>query len=124
MSMTVHIIMKGITDLEILLEALGEMGIKVQKKADVSRKVRGKTVLAIANIEGRRVGFTRNRQGELTMVGDSNWHVMKDRSFHERLLQECAVASVKKRVEELRYQVASVTHQEDGSIKVVARAWG
>ena len=124
MSMTVSIAVRGITDLEILLEALREMGIKAHKNIDMRKKVRGKTVLAIANIDGHRVGFTRDKKGEITMVGDSDWGVMKNRAFHQRLRQECSVATVKRRAEELRFQVASITRHEDGTIRVLARAWG
>ncbi len=124
MSMTVQTTMKGITDLELLLEALGEMGKTAFTVQDVKRKVQGKTVLAIANINGCRVGIKRDKKGELVMVGDSDWRCMKDTQLQEKIKQQYGVAAVKRKAEELRYHVASVDALEDGSIKIVARAWG
>jgi hypothetical protein len=122
MSMTVHIAMKGITDLEILLTALQEMGIKTVR-ADSGHQKTAHNVLAYADIHARRVKFVRHKSGEIDLVGDSDWHVMKDNRFQQRLRQQYSVEAVKKRVRELRYSLASIETLEDGAIKLVARAW-
>lgn len=124
MSMTVHIRMKGMTDLELLLEALNQMGSTAFPVTDPGREVHGNKVLAIASIGGRRVGFRRNKVGELAMVGDADWRCMRDKNIQEAILQQYTVAAVKRKAKELRYNVASVDTLEDGSIRVLARAWG
>ncbi|MFC1812591.1 DUF1257 domain-containing protein [Thermodesulfobacteriota bacterium] len=124
MSMTVHIRMKGLTDLELVLEALRQMGKTAFPVADAGQKVRGKTVLAIASINGNRVGFKRNGDGELVMVGDAGWRCMRNKMLHEDIMQQYTVAAVKRKAEELRYSVASVDTLDNGSIRLVARAWG
>lgn len=124
MSMTVHIAVQGVTDLSILLEALGEMGIDAREEKKNVKGLRGRAVLAVAGIDGRKVGFTRNQKGELTMVGDTEWSFMKNEAFLQKLRQQCSLASVKRRAVEMGYRVASVTRMEDGAIKVLARAWG
>ncbi len=118
MSMTVQIAIRGVTDLEILQEALQEMGISLRRAAG------GRDVVADATIQGRRIGWVRNRDGELTMVGDSDWRIMRNRRFQQRLKQQCTLAEVKRTARELHYDVAEVEHLEDGSIRMVARAWG
>ena len=121
MSMRVKIAMQGITDLEILLAALKEMGIKtVPTLANETSKG---TVLAIASIQGHRIGFSRSQNGEIAMRGDRDWPIMKNNDFRQKLKQHYSLATVKKTVAELRYNLASVDTLEDGSIKVVARAW-
>jgi len=114
----------GLTDLELLLEALSQMGKTAFPVTDPSRKVRGRKVLAIASMNGKRVGFRRNKAGELVMVGDADWRCMKDKDLQEAILQQYNLAAVKKKAKELRYNVASVDTLADGSIRVVARAWG
>lgn len=122
--MTVHVAIKGVTDLEILLEALREMQIYVENTSHLQEKIRNHTVVAIANIDGRRVGIYRNRDGELTMIGDSDWSCMDDRQFRERILQQYGVVAVKKKAQELGYHIASVDTETDGSIRILARAFG
>ena len=122
MSMTVNIAMRGITDLEILLTALHEMGIKtILPKGRHSK--RESRLLAYADIYARRVKFVRHQSGEIEMVGDSDWRVMKDARFKQRLHQQYSLESVKKKVVELNYTVASIERIENGAIKLVARAW-
>ena len=122
MSMTVQIAMKGITDLEILLTALHEMGINVIRP-DVKQKKRGYNVLAFADIYARRVQFVQHKNGEINMVGDSDWRIIKDEGFQQRLRQQYSLETVKKKVVELRYDLASIETLENGAIKLVARAW-
>lgn len=124
MSMTVYISIRGVTDLEILQEALKEMGIPVKTHAKGRQSKGRRSVLAEATVKGRRIGWVRNHSGELSMVGDQDWEVMRDHGFHQRLKQQCTLAEVKRKARELRYEVASVENLEDGSIKMVARAWG
>ena len=122
MSMTVQIAMKGITDLEILLTALHEMGIKTLR-LEAKVKKRGYNVLAYADIYAQRVPFVQHKNGEINMVGDSDWRIIKDEGFQQRLRQQYSLETVKKKVAELRYNLASIETLEDGSIKLVARAW-
>lgn len=123
MSMTVHIAMKGITDLEILLTALHEMGIKTTR-ADISAEKNGPNTLAYADIQARRVQFVKHKNGEINMVGDSDWRITRDKRFLQRLRQQYSLEAVKKKVVELRYSLASIETLENGDIKLVARAWG
>jgi len=122
MSMTVHIAMKGITDLEILLTALHELGIKTMR-ADAGPQQTAHQVLAYADVHARRVKFVRHRNGEIDMVGDSDWRATKDQRFQQRLRQQYSVEAVKKKMLVLRYSLASIERLEDGAIKLVARAW-
>jgi hypothetical protein len=122
MSMTVNIAMQGITDLEILLTALHEMGIKTIRSNSGNRQ-RKSNLLAFADIYAQRVKFVRHRSGEIEMVGDSDWRVMQDERFKKRLQQQYSLEAVKKKVIELNYDVASVERIENGAIKLVARAW-
>jgi hypothetical protein len=121
MSMRVKIAMQGITDLEILLAALQDMEIMVAPT--LANETSKGTVLAIASIQGRKIGFSRSQNGEIAMRGDSDWPIMKNTDFRRKLKQHYSLATVKKTVAELRYNLASVDTLEDGSIKVVARAW-
>jgi hypothetical protein len=122
MSMTVQIAMKGITDLEILLTALHEMGIKTTRP-EAKLKKRGYNILAYADIYAQRVPFVQHKNGEINMVGDSDWRIIKDEGFQQRLRQQYSLETVKKKVAELRYNLASIETLENGSIKLVARAW-
>ena len=122
MSMTVQIAMKGITDLEILLTALHEMGIKTIRP-EAKLKKRGYNILAYADIYAQRVPFVQHKNGEINMMGDSDWRIIKDEGFQQRLRQQYSLETVKKKVIELRYNLASIETLEDGSIKLVARAW-
>ena len=122
MSMTVQIAMKGITDLEILLTALHEMGIKTIRP-EARLKKSGCDVLAYADIYAQRVHFVQHQNGEINMVGDSDWRIIQDQAFQQRLRQQYSLEAVKKKVIELRYNLASIETLEDGAIKLVARAW-
>jgi hypothetical protein len=122
MSMTVHIAMKGITDLEILLTALHEMGIETICP-NAKHQKRGHNVLAFADIYAQRVQFVRHKNGEINIVGDSDWRIIKDNGFQQRLRQQYSLETVKKTVVELRYNLASIETLEDGAIKLVARTW-
>jgi hypothetical protein len=122
MSMTVQIAMQGITDLEILITALQAMGIKALVSSDKQEK-RISNILACADIHGQRVQFRRHKNGHIDMVGDSDWRIFKDEKFRQKLKQQYSLETVKKKVVELRYRIASVKQLEDGAIKLVARAW-
>ena len=122
MSMTVQIAMKGITDLEILLTALHEMGIQTLRP-EAKLKKRGYNILAYADIYAQRVPFVQHKNGEINMLGDSEWRVIKDDSFQQRRRQQYSLETVKKKVAELRYNLTSIETLEDGSSKLVARAW-
>lgn len=124
MSMTVRIAIRGVTDLEILEEALREMGITLQSRGGDQRTKGSREVLAEATVKGHRIGWVRNRNRELTMVGDSEWGVMRDKAFQQKLKQQCTLAEVKRKAREHHYHVASVEELEDGTIRMVARAWG
>jgi hypothetical protein len=119
--MRVKIAMQGITDLEVLMAALKEMKIHaVPTRAN--EQSQGK-VLVIAFIQSHRIGFLRGQNGDIEMRGDRNWPIMNDTVFRQKLKQHYSLAVVKKKVAELQYNLASVDTLEDGSIKVVARAW-
>ena len=122
MSMTVQIAMQGITDLEILITALHAMGIKTIGSDDKQKKSES-DILACADIQGQRIQFRRHKNGEINMVGDSDWRIIKDARFQQRLRQQYSLETVKKKVVELRYRIASVEKLENGAIKLVARAW-
>ena len=122
MSMKVHIALKGITDLDLLFEALRELGITAEKTAVGSSKQPTKQV-ALASVQGRRVGFARDAKGEIQMVGDNQWRVMKDQGFQKKIRQHYSLAAVKRKVVEMSYRVAKTENLEDGSIRLVARYW-
>ena len=122
MSMRVQIALKGITDLEVLMEALAEMGIE-PVRLDGGSRGRNRTTLFLADIGARRVGFQRNGGGELVMVGDNQWPIMKDREFRQKMRQYYSLSLVKRKIREHQYRLASVETSEDGTIRVVARAW-
>jgi hypothetical protein len=119
--MRVKIAMQGITDLELLLAALKEMDIRCAPT--IANQKSMLNVLAIASIEGHRIEFTRNNNDEIEMRGDRDWPIMKNNDFRQKLKQHYSLAAVKKKVTQLQYHLASVDTMEDGSIKVVARAW-
>ncbi len=122
MSMTVQIAMQGITDLEVLITALHAMGIKSVGSNNKQNK-RKSNILAWAEIHGQRVQFRRHKNGHIDMVGDSDWRIIKDEKFRQKLRQQYSLETVKKKVVELHYRIASVEKLEDGAIKLVARAW-
>lgn len=122
MSMTVHIAMRGITDLEILLEALREMGIEAQAAKTGATKQPPK-IVAFADLFGRRVGFARDASGGIAMVGDNEWRVMNDQRLQQKIRQHYSLVAVKRKISELHYNLAEVENMEDGSIRLVARAW-
>jgi len=122
MSMKVHIALKGITDSGLLLEALRELGIATQTTAVGTSKQPAKLV-ALASVQGHRVGFARDAKGDIQMVGDQQWRVMKDEAFQKKIRQYYSLAAVKRKVVEMSYRVAEVENLEDGSIRLVARYW-
>lgn len=122
MSMKVHIALKGITDLDLLVEALQELGITVARTADGTSKQPGK-IMVLASVRGRRVGFARDAKGDIQMVGDNQWRIMKDEGFHNKIRQHYSLAAVKRKVAEMSYRVAQTERLEDGSIRLVARYW-
>jgi hypothetical protein len=122
MSMKVHIALKGITDLDLLEEALRELGITVEQAAVGTSKQPGQ-VVALASVRGRRVGLARDAAGELQMVGDDQWRVMKDEGFRKKIRQHYSLAAVKRKVAEMSYRVARVENLDDGTIRLVARYW-
>jgi len=114
--------MQGMTDLEVLLTALREVGIAAHAAGN-KEYLKSNPVLVRANVKGHRIDFTRNKNNEITMVGDSDWRIMRDERFYQKLRQQYSLETVKKKVVELRYRLASMETLEDGSIKLVARAW-
>ena len=114
MSMTVYI-STGVTDLDLLLEALGQMGKSAFATKGDKMKIRGQPVLAVAFFDGKKVGFCRNKSDELVMVADSEWRCAKDKKLRESILQQYSVAAVKRKIKELRYHVASVDTLTDGA---------
>ena len=122
MSMTVRIAMQGMTDLEVLLTALREMRITAHP-VESNRSSKNKQQVVRAIIKGHRVDFTKSTNSTISMVGDSDWRIMRDKPFYRKLKQQYSLEVVKKKVIELSYHVASTETLEDGSIKLVARAW-
>ena len=122
MSMTVRTAIKGVKDIDLMMEALEAMGLEACLLSGT--QIRGRRVLAKAKIQGRWVGIARNSRSELELVGDSDWKVMKNENFVNRLRQQTGLAAVKKKVEEMAYSIDTITTEENGSIRVVARAWG
>jgi hypothetical protein len=98
------------------------MGIRTIRSNSENRQ-RKSNLLAWADIYAQRVKFVRHQSGEIEMVGDSDWRVMRDERFKKRLQQQYSLEAVKKKVIELNYDVASVERIENGAIKLVARAW-
>jgi hypothetical protein len=121
--MRVHVALKGITDLQLLLEVLREMGIKAEKTQAASEANQTGKVVALASWGNRRVGFSMNAKGFISMVGDSDWWVMKNVSIQNKIRQQYSLAAVKRKVVEMSFHVSQVEKLEDGSIRLVARQW-
>ena len=119
MSMRVEIALDGITDLEVMLTALEEMGIAAQKVLN-----KGSCAEAWAKIGGHDVDIVRNSDRNLVLVGDGDWRFMRSRIFQNRLRQRYSLVAVKRKAVALGYQIIDVLEQEDHTVKVVARAWG
>jgi hypothetical protein len=120
--MRVHIALKGITELDLLVEALRELGITTEKTAAGASQQTGK-IVALASVQGRRVGFARGAKGDIQMVGDNQWRIMQDEGFQKKIRQHYSLAAVKRQVAEMNYRVAQIENLEDGSIRLVARCW-
>jgi hypothetical protein len=123
MSMMVHIALKGITDLELLFEALREMGVKTERAAAAADTQQDKKLVAVASFGVRRVGFARDKDGNIHMVGEKNSPPMKNENLQNKIRQHYSLAAVKRKVVEMSYSVAQVENLEDGSIRLVARQW-
>ncbi len=121
MSMTVRTKIKGATNLDLMMQALQALDIEA-RTAGAKETVRGRQVVAVARIQGHKVGLVRGKNRELTLIGDSDWKVMKNRNFTSRLQQQYGVAAVKKKVTEMNYRIDTITTQENGAIRIVARA--
>ena len=122
MSMTVRIAMQGMTDWEVLLKALHEMRITAHP-IEKNKGSRDKKKFIRAIIKGHIVDFTKSADTSIAMVGDSDWKIMNDKLFCQKLKQQYSLEAVKRKVVEMSYHVASTETLEDGSIKLVARAW-
>jgi hypothetical protein len=123
MSMTVHIALKGITDLALLLEALREMGIKTERTAAAADTRQTGKIVAFACLGVRRLGFAKDKTGNIHMVGERNSPFIKDENFQNKIRQNYSLAAVKRKVVEMNFSVAQVENLEDGSIRLVARQW-
>jgi predicted RNA-binding protein len=119
MSMTIQIQL-GLTDLDLLLEALKEMGHKTEKKHG---EYRNKPSLAFTWVNDYQVGIVRNNDGELTLIGDSDWKMISDKEFQQKVQQQYGVAAVKKKAKELHYDVVSINDIGE-EIQIKLRAWG
>jgi hypothetical protein len=123
MSMRVHIALKGITDLELLLEALREMGITGERLVSASAAREPGRLLVRAFWGRYPVGFVKDKKGEIRAVGDNESPLMRSESLQKKIRQHYSLAAVKRKVVEMRYHVAEVEAMEDGSIRLVARQW-
>ncbi len=125
MSMTTHIAVKGINDITILQEGLQEMGINTVSQSHAPQSIRGRRVELTADIQGCKVNFTRDPQGDYQfVVNDRNRGVINGDHFANKLKQYCTVARVKRKAREMRYNFAGTEVLADGSIKITCRAWG
>lgn len=123
--MTVQIALDGFSDMDILAGAINEMGFSPKKSNDRSVQVQGVAVDLHVTVKGQTIGFVQDDQtGQIRMVGDSDYRVMNSRKFKENLQQHYSLSAVKRKIKELRYNTESVSTLADGSIRVVARAWG
>jgi hypothetical protein len=120
MSMTIQIQL-GLTDLDLLLEALKEMGHKTVKSN--GEIYRNRSTLAFTLVDGFKIGIARNNDGELTMIGDSDWKMIGDKEFQQKVKQQYGVAAVKKKAKELHYDVVSINDIGE-EIQIKLRAWG
>ena len=123
MSMTIYTTISGVTDLGLMLEALQAMGLQAWKKEGTGHGADGE--LAEAWIENRRIGIVRNgKTGQLALKGDSDWRVLRDTAFQNRLRQHYGVPAVREKAKAMNYQISSITTRQDGSIQILATAWG
>ena len=63
MSMTVNISIKGITELDLMISALEEMGKQVEIVSNAKQGFHNTLVFAVAVIDGRHVGFKKSANG-------------------------------------------------------------
>ncbi len=125
MSMTIYSKLQGVTDIGLLREAIQSMGFAVRESADSPRGRSVKKEVAKTMIYNREIRIVKNSSsGELELVGDSDWRFLRDSSFKNKVRQQYSVAAVKKKVRAMKYQVSSVTTQEDGTIRLLATSWG
>ena len=123
MSMIVETKIKGIADLSQLIEALTVMGIEAFTISG-NKKIQGKNIIGRFYYKGRKLDICKNDKQELMMVGDSDWKVMEDSKFLEKVLQQYGVSLIKKKIRALKYTIASEKVLANGSIQIKARAWG
>jgi transcription-repair coupling factor (superfamily II helicase) len=95
------------TELELLLEALKQMGIKAQAADGAARRVCGRQVVATADVGRRRIWFERDAKGQLSVVGDTDWACMQDQCWLDGLHQQYSVAAVKRKAREKIRDVAA-----------------
>lgn len=119
MSMTIQMKL-GITDLELLLEALKEMGHKTVKK---NGEYLNKSALAFTWVDGFKIGIVRNNDSSLTLIGDLDWKILNEKKFQQSLKQHYGVAAVKRKAKELHYNVVSINDMGE-EIQIKLRAWG
>lgn len=126
MSMTIYSKLRGVTDLDLLSEALRAMKFTVIESGNSPPDSSRKKEVARTWIQNKQIRIVKNiNSGELELVGDSDWRgILQDRAFKNKVKQQYSVAAVKRKVRVMNYQVSSVTTQEDGTIRLLATSWG
>ena len=103
MPMRVHIALKGITDLDLLMAALREMGITNARTVPAADSRRAGNVLLHVDWGGYRMGFARDKNGDIQAVGDREAPLMRDAILQKALRQQYSLAAVKRKVVEMNY---------------------
>lgn len=113
MSMTVRLALKGITDLDVLIEALREMGIRTDNRRTGN--------VIYASFGAARMEFRKNTRGTISIRGDGD-HIKK-LGIENKVRQQYSLICVKRKVIQMGYSICNIENQEDGSIRLVARNW-
>jgi hypothetical protein len=123
MSMTVRIKLQGLRNIDYLTDALNEMGIQFRRN-ETDRGEKPDTSLGSITVDGQNIHIQRNDSGDLVFVGDSDWGHFQSERFRNKVRQNYSVAAVKYKVDEMGYHLADIQTLQDGTVKILARAWG
>jgi hypothetical protein len=123
MSMTVRIKLQGLNNMDYLTDALNEMGIQYRRN-ETGRGEKPDTLLGSITVDGQNIDIHRNDTGDLVFVGDSDWRYFQSERFRNKVRQSYSVAAVKYKVDEMGYHLADIQTLQDGTVKILARAWG
>ncbi len=112
-------------DIDLVKEALKDLGYAVRENTDVrgySRWEQAHADVVIEAEDGQDIGF--RREGErVEMIADFWNRQLNREEFLQRVTQRYAYRMVIQQAEEQGFQVVKEEQQKDGSIRVVVQRW-